>query len=667
MPDHEREIGRDWDRPRRVHKKGPNGDPGRKGKVPAPVPPPQKGRDGKAGSTSIAVADYSALVAVASYESMSMVLRAGELDYLNEDFEGAMRRFGWLKRCLSFGRPQSNPALEPQHRALVPAEVVNSLEDRVDGFLTQLAMGQDYYGKGLNHVSLLRPDYYTRILDNVFQHAAAIETSYREFFDATSDQAKQHTALLGAMRSVRSLIETKRRDIEDWDTHALTLQNEILAERALLNDLWIRLIDASNDFKEAVHRKHKGKCGFKQILTVGASLAAAVSTGGSGWAMAVSAFQSLRASELKDDKGNLIEDAGWEKAKYYGKHIGDLGKGVSNLAKAGEELIAAFERPDAPKVEGLPNDERKLLAKADDIYKQIREHAELKEAQKYKQLLEQFMELALTRNKKILTHDAIIAAIVIARAEADTARRELVIIQNDVATNENPMVPLFAEFMTKAHRQARTDICRLLNQAHRAYRYFALTDVSFRVADHSVDMLRTTYLAIIDLLTRAKENFGRPPQRLSGFKLAIASLVDPSQMDHFRKTGMIVFTLPKGRPFPSRMAHILVTSVDVELLGVPASKETTYVYCTQHGSSVIFDRGDVRREFTHTSVSVTVAIQPDGSRAGGSGELGNDHGEFTSVSPFGTWSIEINDPDRIQLRRLKDLELSFSVTFQHGN
>jgi hypothetical protein len=543
------------------------------------------------------------------------------------------------------------------------------IDEQAKILLDQLALGLDFFGKGFNYVTLLRPEYYTRVLDAIFLHAASIERSYTDFFDEKQSADGKLSALNSSMQSVRLALDEKRQQIEDWESRAIVLQQDILAMRVALNDLWVRLHDASQRFKEAVRRSGNG-CSFSEVLAVGASVAVAVGTGGTGFATAVAAYQALKASELKDEDGNDLPDSRFDRLKYYGKHAGDFGKGVGDLLGAGRDIVDLFNRSGrAPTPDELPSDEDKILAQADDIRAQIEKFRSLPEADEYRKILDQFVELALSRNQKIVTHDAIRLGIDILTSEVGGARKELVVLQREVALGTNPALPFFCEFMTKANRTARSDIVRLLHQAHRAYCYYSLSKQRFSVADQTVDMLRSSQVTILRLLTNAKEAFGRDFQTINGIKVQLSRIVDPRQIEDFRRTGRIVFGIDYESglvPELRQTSYVKVNSVGVDLVGASRPRAVRAILVTQHGNSAIYDKSHTRRDFLHGSISANCIQNTNGEFLEGSGVFHDrtPNSEYTGVSPFGVWTIAIDRPVKEELRRVRDIVLTFSVDFQ---
>lgn len=633
----------------------PGGKPSHSGDLVATQP--KLGIPGSNGAFLMDHASYSVAASVLSPAFTALLLHQIELDYLQADTETSALRLQWLGALLDgvSGPADLNGPLRPAAYA--------AQKSRAATLARQMSLGLDYYGNFQNYVPLLSADYYTDLVQRLFNYGAGIEVQYNTYMKSDADAEQQLAALKITQASVQANAEQIAAQLPGNVAQQKVLQITIDGMRDDVDDLWVRVNRAENAFKQAVASKGQG-CDFDQIVTIGAAVASLVATGGAASAAIGPALVALKGPGASGPNGKPIADdlGGFE---YEVKTVVAVGSKTNDFVDAAKKVGIAL-RPTKPVEAGvlpLPSDEAKLLAEAADIDKQLQPYLDLPEARTYQTLIHTFVSTSQARNNKILEYNSKRAEYAKLSAQVVSMRADASDIQTKIAVAKAGQVPGATTFMENAYLQAKTSIVRVMYEIDRCHRFYTLdpASASFNVQDSSMGALSGTALQQTADYNNALVSYGTGLLTLDGKTTMLSEVVAEDDLAKFRENGSLIFALPPNSNLFDGYTHVLAQQVRIKLKGLPAN--VPYQIRLFHlGRSLIRGDDGKMQVFSHVMVPTAYEVGAagniiaEGTIAGATAGGGNE--KFVGVSPYGPWRIVAN-LDAEHLNNIEDVEITF--------
>jgi hypothetical protein len=401
---------------------------------------------------------------------VSMLLNASIRDYINQDFQNGLERLLWLKALAVsvLELPEDTRPTSPD------LDRFKSYNDKIDVLIRQLSLRFDYYGQPLNEVPLLSFNYYVNLISDLMNYGKDIENAYLTYSNISAKQEEAKAAFLQAQAKARLSIQTLEADNAQLLSKQEPLNDAIERLSNSLNDLWVQLMQAQARFQEAVAAKGRG-CSFQQIVALGAVIATLITTGGAAAPAIGLAIQAVAKQPLKYDNGSPVED-NFQGFKYKVNTLVTVGRDAGTFIDAFNQVREKIAPKPVPgsDVPGLPSDETKIVATADEVEQQLKPFMDMPEAQSYNTLLRAFVSTSEARNNKIIEYNNLIlnwqrnnTDIAQVQLDADAA-------QNAFSASQNPFVAEAAIFMAKAWVDSKVKIVRVLSEINRAYQYYLL-------------------------------------------------------------------------------------------------------------------------------------------------------------------------------------------------
>lgn len=605
---------------------------------------------------------------------LETALRQAEVDYANGRFEEALDQLAWLGELLIDPTAHRSSRETVHDSGLVedppePSMEFQAIRSKVFALMRRLSLGLDYWGKTRQFVPLLNRAFYTEEIDSLIEHARRIEHLYIMYRDAGDDWSAARSRIVDTLSSQQSFLTSMADRFAEINAIEASLVSDIEDLTNEYDACWRRVVEAGEEFKQAV-RRETGGCEFKDVVVAVGAIATAVATMGTGAGVAIAALKTYSQFDARkhdpDDKlGDLAEP------KYKIEKIAAVGKGVSEIAKGIEKISDVLDRPNAV-VPELPSDAAKLMMSREDLEETIEPYRHLPEARAYLGRVDEFINLVTTRNNKIVEYNALTNARCQAEAEVDKAETEIARLRLSINRPNTRHLPEFSSFMGRATDLNKKMIFDLLHKQHRALEYWSGSRLPFTVTPESVDHLAIAHQSARARLIAAMENRSREPQNFKfEDKVGSFSILEDlgmEQLERFKRTGRLVFSLPYYPSF-AQMALVRVARVRLKIPGLDVDRQVrdedpVGIELEHLGNAMLRTLDDRLVEFTHEPRKTILFYHP-GSESTRAFHLGGSSETYIKLTPEGPWRMGIFESDmgRARLSDVSDVVLEFEGEF----
>jgi hypothetical protein len=618
--------------------------------------PQASGIDGNNGTIQV-VQSNGLDIGIASHSLLSMCLYAAEDDYLNNRRQSCAEKLLWLLDCTNASISLSQETVDiASVRGMQDGNPIkDSIKERAHVLLTQLAQGLNYYGLPPNHVPLTSLTIYEQAIDSMLQLAADIETAYTDYHLKGQDDIKRLSAIGQSVSSLELQISTMKTQADQLKIEVSNNRKEIaqLLEQQLA--LEIQLKDAQKTFVHAVEKE--SGCGFKDVLTATASVAAIASGVGS----VAGGIAALGQSAELIKKSKSLKD--WKKTgDFLSTHWGEVQGGVGGISKGYDGIKGILEED---------RDAAKLITTQDNFEEEMRPYLHLNEAQAYLKLMRMFTHTTTLRNNKIFETDTKVALIHDIESEQKSLRVDIDLTNARLIEVFNPRIAEHIIFFERAIMRAKAYLMRSIVMEHRALAYWSLNEdvLPGDLHTRSVDYLKTYQLRFKQQLLSARESRNSEPMPFESKNIVIDRNMFPVEWAIFDKTGRLMLALNETHSAFAYTARVLVNEAKCQVIHNEPTELYTSVILRHHGDARFIDLLGVTHHFTHRyrqTLRHELAPNENSFRV----MLGGGT-NYAFLSPLATWSIimEFAGNDNLPLseeaehqarENIKALSLSFS-------
>lgn len=624
------------------------------------------GSDGKSNQEQIKNADWSSNNKLwgqtASISQILILLHYIEIRYLNEKYQDVGLLLSWLE-SVTEDNPGSQTAKineigSPSPTTIVPTKAEwGSIRKRVQVLRAQLRAGLDFYGMPRNYVPSVSLESYQETIRELTKIARNIETSYKNYFSDKQSAEQRVAALRTAVDNCRLQLQLLG---SEGNKIASKIDEEYSQITALTDRLEMRkqaLMAAGQELENEI-KARTGGCNLGDALTFAASLYATYQTGFVGIQNVYQAVNKFSNSEFAVT--NAIQTI-----KTVGSNLDEIKNAYNGLKD---------------KLSNLRSNEAKIAISLENYEKVLAPFKDLGAAKKYEQQVSLFLDVAQTRNQKIMDYSSLLiqkekVAAQLKQLQEEMARQQSLLAQKAI----NPSLVECVTFMDKLLTEAKANLIYFLYQEHRAYEYWGLTTEPFNVWDQDITGLEAKHGQIVGLQMQKAEARNRAPQQLIT-QVVLKSDDYPEIFDELRQTGKMIFTLPESHEaFNRGWSSVTIREAMVEVAGVKTSDNILSVKLTHAGKSRFVDTQRRIIDFTHHPRSTNITynlLDGKACAAGGnifigypctplSNNLGAGPGNgYAYLSPFATWNLEIPDSVNKGLDRNGITEIKLLLTGQ---
>jgi len=561
-----------------------------------------------------------------------MTIHEAELAYINGQIEKSSDLLMWLDTALDSPPTLQGSVLNPQEPIAVDGAIqdeVNALRLRVRALLIQIAQGLDFYGYYPGHVPLASLVVYRDMMKEMLAIADRVESAYELYYQNDQDSVRGRLALeqaISALSQKAPTLEQQAQQLVKEITDTRDQVQALLGEQVLLQ---VQVTRADEDFRNAVARE--AACGLGDVIKAASAvvaIASGVGTIAGGLAAAGAVQEMVEAKKVRDSlKGRV---------SYLTKEVKVIGGGLSKI-KSGYDTISGLLEED--------RDAAKLVTSESEFEDTVKQFEHLEEARRFRHLMRQFLATVKARNTQILHADALLTRL----HETDT---ESALLQLEI-DNESAMLLEFANpflvehvtFFERAITRIRADVLRGLAMEHRALSYWTLREqpMGGRVTDQSVAHLQALHASFLSRYLRSIEDRNAAPQRFEGPLEFVFKRSEHTEMfERLDKLGRVTFTLPVDLPQYRMLSMVLVEIVRLRLKGLPFQQAGGFISAklTHHGDASFVDRLGKTSTYRHRR-RVRFAFFQEGSETMNV-DLGGLENTYAYLSPFATWSLEID-------------------------
>ncbi|HEX8266217.1 MAG TPA: hypothetical protein VF596_12475 [Pyrinomonadaceae bacterium] len=598
----------------------------------------------------------------ASYPQVSMLFHKAEIAYLNGQFDLCAGYFGWIEEITrnAPGSAVPQPGIwgSPSN---APVKVSNSewsaLRNRTLLFLNRMSVGLDYYGQPKNYVPLVDLESYKNDVEKLLDISDKLKTAYDNYYTAGENRDAQRTALTAAINKAQEVIADLQNEVNDTDRFAEEASRKFqgLTQSLLSQEQDIFLADTT--FQNAV-KKQSGGCNLIDTITFVASVVAVAYGAYGATASLINSVKNLASatSSLPDIVKNLKE----------------VGKNLNEARDAYQSV--------KDKLANHSND-TKLVATLDDFEKILKPFMDMPEAQKYKKILELYVDTARTRNQTIIDFTSLKLKREAIAAEIALRQAEIIRVESTKALDYDPGLVEMSIFMEKLYSETLINLTRLIYQEYKALDYWALTITDFKVTNQTLEDLRGIHGNLIIEEKKAAENRNRDTQQWS-VKIIISDTDFPAEFKKLRKTGKMNFTIPVTHPdFNKGWFAITAKEVMVRLPKAKTDDNVLSITLTHSGQARFIDPDRHIIEFSHrpraTQITYNVltgkpcdlAATPSTACTSIANNLGSKDGKYAQISPFTVWALNVSPEfnKNPKLAVVKTIELEFKGNFLPPN
>jgi hypothetical protein len=631
--------------------------------LPAPVPVAVDGKDGILTKAAITYTQFAERIDALYFK---MQLREAESNYLNARYLLAGQQLIWLRELAvaATKRFEGGGSIEGMDAA--DAVVAGN---RSAALLRQLQLGLDYYGRPAGYVPLLSFSYYNTQFKQVIENCEKIEQTYLDYRQASNDINKVRTSTAVAISQAGLTAQAIRLNIEALQKQILDLDNQIELLKIELDKIWVELYAADQAFKSAV-AKQRAACTFGKVVAFVVAAAAVAQGGGAAATGIIGAVQNLGVEHPTDADGKPIT-GDFARVKYYLAPFGQVAKNAQEFLDAFNNLQNVIA-PQGTETPTIPNDQAKLLVDRDAFDKEIEPYLGLPEAQRYKELMHRFLDVAGSRNQKIVEYNSLYAVLYGSMARLEALEKSVADVQSALARSVNPAVPIYALFFEDGLRRARDLAVYLLYQGSAALNYLSGTNDQVEIRDLNSAALRVASNELLRKLTTYKEQSQIPEQKLTNVALRLEKIVSARALDECRKTGVLTFTLRQDseevRQFINGLSLLRVSRLVVEAPELLSQGKRFNVQVFHHGNSELRDIYGRRQQYSHLPI-VAINVFDGSGNANAFAELRDTTKDYVGVSLLGSWTIRFLFPKNadgspsINLSAIKSLRFRFDAGY----
>ncbi len=575
---------------------------------------------------------------------LDMLINSAEQDYTNSEFQKSLDKLVWIVGLATAdaARPEFLPRLA-----------------KSNAMMRQLGLGLDFWGEAKNSISLQAVEHYQNLFDLLIGAGDNIEKSYIEFSIASDKEDEKRRAFRNVESSLQSAINASKQEMEQIGVAQKEISSAIDRIAKERNEVWYQLLDSEREFKEAVSRMGPG-CDFGQIITIAASVATVVSTGGTGLAAVQTAWSLLNKKKVpySDAKDAKIVGDDWEGFKFKVNSLHDAYGGVDEFLSSVQSFGNAFDPPTQTgrEISPLPSDQDKILASADTIHKMLDQFKDLPEATAYRSVLDRFITTSEARNNKILEYNNTNTRWRDLNAGVLQTEDQIYRSQSEMAAGSPVGLVGFDNLLKASWLRIRKDLVRVIADLNKAINYYSLSnaDVRQRIDSTSMTSLRISYVDSVRRLETSRRNFGVPRSTIDGRTLDIWPRLSEEAKRLARSGEIFSFSVDLDEPSFGHLSHVLVQKMGVKIADISGKRPGEYYGAIMHeGLSLMHDTDGAVHAFSHLPVGAPFGYQD--SREVDQARFGGEN--YEGVSLCGTWSMRVETSDGFDLSSLGKIEL----------
>ncbi|MBX5164791.1 collagen-like protein [Rhizobium sp. NZLR4b] len=615
---------------------GPIGDIGSSGSLATTAP-----INGTDGVPSIASGSVQKAAAEMSITQLKMSLSNAFVKFANENVDDLASQLTWLVKmasedgcCTSFYdmraiRVGSQQVGRPTH------EELSAVAAQCLTFLQRLRSGLDVFGHSANFVPSLSPSLLEETAQKRFEIAKAIQSAHDKYLTDLSNLTDAADNLESVLKTVATSVSDKEADAVRSENSANTIQDEIAQLSLTISELTERLQQADMEFQNAIRAKGGG-CSISQMIEFVAGVVAICYGVYYGYVAIAEAFKTANAAEGR----GIIKDLVFLVETFK----------KSGVLKDFKEMQDGFNKVQA----ALKTNDTKLVISLEAFEQQLKPFMEMPEAENYRTLMRQLVDVARAKNEKQMAFTQEILNIAKSRADSVALQGEADRIKTLVAATNNPTLSDCVGFLTTYLEYSKNDLVETLELHRRALVYATLVPIkpSYRTA--IVEDLLVTQLKLQKHLIDAMEVRAGADQNFSA-SFVISKSQYPWIFDILQEGGAASFSIPLDHPDFNRggLCFVTVYEVAISIPGIKTSKGEYTCRLTHQGNPILVDQQRNLMNFSHTKrASILSAELVDGNWKDTfvvTNNLRGDDENYSYLSPFAGWTLKFEDAIDLQV------------------
>ncbi len=549
-------------------------------------------------------------------------------------------------------------------------DTFRSINKRASSLLAQIKSGYDYYGNSYKYVPLASFSFYQKILNDQIEDYKNVEATFMDFFNAERSEEER----LSDLRKSRSSLE---QIIRNSDTQIELLKGRIEDTVKEIDQLQIQAKEKEEILEQKMKAfEHAIEEGFYlDIKSIFSSLTtlAFLSDNPFGWILAggeISYNLYEGSQSVEDDTGMPV------KKEYILQQLKCIDEDLdTDPAEFPKQLDKQFDD------DKLQDSNKMLIAKEDQLNACLKKFYGKfpKETKELEAAFEDYANIVLARNNKIVTYNAMISLILKNRALIQDSEQKLELLNEDNLKSYQPNLPAFKNLMSSLYNIVQTQVMETLYLTERAFLFWGLSDSKpvteilrvNKTADINAALLETAQSSILSAYGKTIEKYGMNAQEFPArqYEVGVLWFLNQDQVEGFKgrydgeyrvmfKISAVEADTDKTENDFAGMADVRLTKVRVWINGAKVDKgkdgrNLLTVTLTHTGDpDTILDQNNNQFPFIHDSKSMLISYDLEVFEKEGmtmnlfeDGDIGQkDNGStYALVGPFTWWQVSVHE------------------------
>lgn len=519
---------------------------------------------------------------------------------------------------------------------------LQAIKDEVDGVLTQLNSGKDYYGYDRYDIPPRRYEAYDEIIVESLKSLKDAEDYYTDYVESSNKEEKRKSYLSNAKAACDTtkasneiLIKLAKEEMRD---QKVRIESFTKPMKKMSRDLTTEVGYIKSDIKG-----HRG-VSFSQLLEALGQVFMVPNE-----PMAVLQGVGL----LNESQSKIPDDMGVE---YEGSW---LLKNVSNISEGLDSIYEGYIVSKVGKIDLLDPGAAKLQITANKLITLLENYNSILKDQtaELKKMLKDYLDVVLKRNAAVVRYNSCLAVMVKCYTESlaqDKVIENLANVERQtVLTMDSPTMTIamkriyvaelqnIQSWLYKAQRAYNFEALNPTNVLGEFFRYIDMSQYTYALVEAAHQSLFQAYNEYLDLYTSSRRTF-------SSHKYFLGEDEVRSIKFDFPDSALLQLNIAPPDPkatnstFPN-MADIRLTRVRLFLPNVTTDDGTLHAALTHLGDETLVDKKNAQITFSHKTYPVDFIYDIATNKPTTDGIIGNmdDPNLYALPGPFATWEINI--------------------------
>jgi hypothetical protein len=610
-----------------------------------------------AGQSQIPVVKAVAVADVATYipiTQLSMSLSGAYLAFANRSEGDLDHRLSWIREVaispvsgsefyrLRAERLGSDSVGQPSSSELA------DLSARASILLDRMRLGLDVFGHSPNFVGSLSPEYLSTTTKRRFDIAIAVETAHDTFFTKLSNLTEAKAQLNDALKLTQQTRQQIILDKQQYDAHANQAQDEIQALDLTISELTTQLQVADYKLQDAI--AGKSNCSIGQMIEF---VVGVIAICYGVYAGVVAIADSMKTVNTSGNTGNVIKDLEFVVETF----------DKSKVSEYFTKMQEGFRKVQ----EALKNNDTKLVVSLESFEQQLAPYLSMPEASGYQTLMRQLVDVARTKNDKLLSYTQLVLKSLSADKEQSALASESDRVATLLAETNNPALVECVTYLTRYLASSKREILELLDLQRRSLMYTSLVPIQPSYRWERIVDLQQVQATLLGVLVKASDDRGQAAQNFSAEYLLTRSR-HRAFFKVLEEHGESAFAIPLDDPEFNRGGTSFVTVYAVDLVASGLRSRSGKFTCrlTHQGNSTFRDQSGNLMNFVHRKRPTILSYKEDGgvwkATYDVTNNLGGSEDKYLYLSPFAGWTLRTDDRgDGVDWTNVREIKLLFKA------